>query len=240
MNRCISAWLIVGVVFLNSCIRTPDRIYHKTADYTVNVKKQEYVRDSLYLGYTVLKFIDFQFANYSSLSKPVVVVVDSIFYSPDKLKLFAFCIVRDTNNTNWGLINRPKNKYFYNGRNLIAYRSDINAVWDVHNFDQYTPVRWDTYKEVYNLFRFYYYNQFKDDMGSQWDSTINNLVSVKFDYNLNEKAFWDKSLVWRKGALIPGYYNFQLDGNVRASDPSPVIVRPTIVYPDSILRLYGK
>jgi hypothetical protein len=57
-----------------------------------------------------------------------------------------------------------------------------------------------------------------------------------FGYNLQEKDFWDKSLLWEKGARVKGYYLFQLNGNGgTAIDPLKL---PKIIYPDRISKLF--
>jgi hypothetical protein len=40
----------------------------------------------------------------------------------------------------------------------------------------------------------------------------NNRVEIKFGYNIDDVRFWDKSIVWKKGNRIPGYYGFQTKG----------------------------
>lgn len=216
-----------------------------------------YYRDSLYLATTVWQFMDKKvdiFDYYKQYKIPFAKVridVDSIFYSPDSLKLFAFIIETIPEYEN----NKP-NEYFYSGNCLIGYRTNKSEPWTVYSFDQFTPTGFKNYNKVRNLFRGYYLSngKFKNDYATYWDGIHNdtlgmarsitipkeeNRVNIKFGYNIDDKRFWDSSIVWKKGSRIPGYYAFQTKGNVAPGyTDNPIKIIPHLDYPDSLIRLY--
>ena len=55
-----------------------------------------------------------------------------------------------------------------------------------------------------------------------------------FGYNLQDPEFWDKSLMWQRGATVEGCYNFQLYGLKKEW------ITPPIDYPQEILDLYSE
>ncbi len=216
-----------------------------------------YQRDSLYIATTIWQFMDKKvdiFDFYKQYKIPfdkVRVDVDSIFYSPDSLKLFAFTIASIPDYES-----KIPNKLYFDGMDMIGYRSSKKDIWNIWYFGQYRPSGYDNYNKVRNLFRWYYLGdgKFKNDEGTYWDGVHNdtlgmarsitfpkenNRVSIKFGYNIDDKHFWDSSIVWKKGNRIPGYYGFQTKGDVVPGYmDSPIRIIPHLDYPDSLLNLY--
>ena len=74
---------------------------------------------------------------------------------------------------------------------------------------------------------------------------------MKGDYYtclLQDSCFWsEENVIWRKGDIIPNYYNFQVKSNEhyykRDKDKKPLesflYQLPVINYPDSILEMYN-
>lgn len=210
-----------------------------------------YRRDSMFVATTVWQFINKKvgvFDYYKQYEIPVTklrIDVDSIIYSPDSLKLFAFVIERVPEIEN----NKP-NEYFYGGNPLIGFRKSVHEPWKIYSFGQFTPTGFKNYNKVRDLFRGYFLGdgKFKNDSDYYWDGVHNdtlemnqgsNRVAIKFGYNIDDKRFWDSSIVWKKGSRIPGYYAFQTTGNVAPGyTDSPIRIIPSLKYPDSLLQLY--
>lgn len=210
-----------------------------------------YQRDSLYIATTIWQFMDKQvdiFDYYKQYKIPfnkVNIDIDTIIYSPDSLKLFSFVIERIPEYEN----NKP-NKYFYSGSDMIGYRSSKKEPWNIWYFGEYRPTGWDNYNKVRNLFRWYYLGdgKFKNDYRGYWDGIHYEndtfplqkaRINIKFGYNIDDKHFWDSSIVWKKGNRIPGYYGFQTKGEVVPGYmDSPIRIIPRLDYPDSLLNLY--
>jgi hypothetical protein len=214
----------------------------KKADYTVNIMKEEYFRDSAFLCFTAYEYEKIKFNDPMFNHEDPKIFVDTIIYSPDKLKMFTFLIIKHIDNSNWAKDNYPKQKYFYGGVCLIGYRNRLDTMWTVYDFNWYSTDGWSKYIQVKRLFNYFYFYEFKGNIEYSWDSIKQVDVEEKIGYNLNEADFWTKSIVWRKGARIPGLYNFQIYGNVKPSDAdygrNLEKKMPVINYPDSILKLY--
>ena len=163
--------------------------------------------------------------------------IDTILYSPNKLKLFAFVIIRYPNDK-YAIKKSPNDTIIYDGRCLIAFRDSINRTWNVYEYDQYQPAAWLYYLQVQNLFRDYYFNEFKNAEMWTWNVKTQEFILEKFIYNVNQKDFWKYSSVWRKGNTIQGYYDFQITSGTKPNDKDFEIEMPTIDYPDSILKMF--
>jgi len=200
-----------------------------------------YHRDSLFIATTVRQFMDKEvdiFDFYKQYHIPldrVQVNVDSILYSPDSLKLFSFVIMIVPDYEN----DKPDSIY-YNGYDLIGYRDSKKDIWAIWYFGQYCPSGWDNYNKVRNLFRNYYiyHDRFKNGSNYYWSSKKQDYVSIPFGYNIDDKHFWDSSVVWQKEMPIPGYYPFQVKDQSKPEDKDAVKVIPHLDYPDSLLKLY--
>ena len=200
-----------------------------------------YRRDSMFIATTVWEFIRKQvspFHYYTTFNVPfnkITIDVDSIMYSPDSLKLFAFVIITDPD-----VQHEKYDKFVFSGNSIVGFRSNIKTPWTLYNFDQYSIAGFKKYNSVRNLFRHYYFGNgdFRNDAEYIWDSTKQDRVSMEFGYNLDQPQFWDSSLVWKKGARIPGFYDFQTKGNVTPQDEDPIIHLPHLSYPDSLLNMY--
>jgi len=204
------------------------------ADYKISVSKKEYARDSSFLAITAYGYESAKFGNFNH-DEPAI-FVDTVLYSPDKLKLFSFLIIKAPNKSTWGKDNFPKAKNIFDGLCLIGFRNKPDTMWKLYEFSQYRPSGFTEYKQVQRLLNHYYFYKFKDDFGSKWDLTIGER-SEKFKYNLNEANFWENSIVWRKEARVKGFYNFQVSYLTEYIDS--IIRTPVIQYPDSILKLYS-
>lgn len=218
---------------------------------------ETYKRDSLFLAFTVREFIDKQvdifdfYKKYKIPQDEIGVDVDSIFYSPDSLKLFSFIIMSVPNYQH----GKPTITY-YDGEDMIGFRTSKKNPWTIYYFGQIRPSGIDNYNKVREIFRRYYLGggKFKDDYASYWDGKRNdtlqmaraitfpnedNRINIKFRYNIDDKYFWDSSIVWKKGSRIPGFYSFQTKGNVAPGyRDDPIIAIPSLNYPDSLLNLY--
>ena len=210
-----------------------------------------YRRDSIFIVATIWQFIQKEvspFHYYRTFDVPldkITVEVDSIFYSPDSLKLFSFVIITDPDVQHDNL-----QKYVFSGNSIIGFRLKKNSPWTLYDFDQYSIAGLENYNDVRNSFRNYYLGNgdFKDDGAYYWDGihpdTLNmslgayNRISINFGYNIDDDNFWDKSIVWKKGSRIPGYYSFQTTGNVVLGDSNAIVIIPQLTYRDSLLNLY--
>jgi hypothetical protein len=211
------------------------------------VSDKEYKRDSLYLATTTSAYLQNGYWTYSAYLQDypgaemnkIKVYIDQIYYSPDKLKLIAFEIIKvpllDT--TIRRVIKQYKTNYSYDGGALVGYRENTNQPWTIYPYTHCLSSGLATYNHCQNALRECYFVNLKDDQTYVLDS-IGNWKFIRFQYNLNEPAFW-KGIVWQKGLRIPGYYNFQLKGNYKPGEEKMGVLpylKPN--YPDSLLLQY--
>jgi hypothetical protein len=152
---------------------------------------------------------------------------------------------------------------FYDITALIGFRESINSTWNIYPFTNLIVSCSKSISEGDQLFCKYYFEQMKDNSESVnkkfldknyggevrydiEDETVKDgygdknyqLIFKNYGYNLQDKDFWNRSLIWQKGARIPGLYNFQTTGNVTPDEGNVEMVLPNIKYPDSFLKLY--
>lgn len=200
-----------------------------------------YRRDSLFIVLTVKQFVNngiYPFDFFKQFNIPEQMVhfeVDSIIYSPDRLKFFAF-LIQHAPESNTVYSNKPE--YFFSEYTLIGYRTKKDEIWKIYS-DYYKSVL-NSYNDNRNTFRKYYFGdgKFKYDSDYYWDSSIQDRISIPFKYNLDDLKFWDSSIVWQKGSRIPGYYGFETTGNVKPGEENAIKNLPNFQYSDSLLKLY--
>jgi len=139
---------------------------------------------------------------------------------------------------------------------VIGLRDSTNQIWKIYPLQQVKLTCFKSKENAINQLEDYFFNKMKEDAENvskkyldknyggkvRYDlerKTIelgygdknSELIDKNYGYNLNDKYFWEKSLLWQKGATIKGFYNFQLFG-------MDSLKLPAISYPDSILQLY--
>jgi hypothetical protein len=224
-------------------------------------------KDSLYIMYTVQSWSDSNFDLYHDYSKDGYGIkkedfkykILRAFYSPDSLKFFCWIVTREPNTAD---CKRPQG-YSYSSSDIIGFRNSVKEPWKLYPLELEKAVCFDNENEIMNQLGQYYFQRMKDhseDVNKKFldknyggkvrydleEQTIkdgygdkNDPVILKnYGYNLQDKDFWTKSLIWQKGARIPGLYNFQTTGNVTPDEKNVELYTPKITYPDSILKLY--
>lgn len=207
-----------------------------------NSHTELYVRDSLFIDYTIRQYINLEFDIFSYYKQwdiplnKVSLYIDTIIYSPDSLKFISFLIQKqpdiEHNNTDY---------YFYSGSDMIAYRNSVNDLWNIYYFGEIRPSAYRYYQGVRKVFYDFYFGNgdFKDETRYYWDEKTKDRISIPFGYNLDNPLFWDSSIVWKRGSRINGYYSFQTKGNVTPKSIDPIIILPRIKYPEYILKSFS-
>jgi len=137
---------------------------------------------------------------------------------------------------------------------VIGYRDSINQLWKLYPLDLYSVDCSQTKEIAINIMGKYFFEQMKHDavyvsrqsLKEEYGGSVrydldqkvmkikgreNSNILKDIGYSLHDKDFWDKSLIWQRGATIEGYYDFQLFGT------KPHVL-PEIDYPKEILELY--
>lgn len=147
---------------------------------------------------------------------------------------------------------------------LVGFRNVANRIWEIYPFNEQQVICASSYDETMEVLGKYFFKDMKKDskyvnknfldktfggevrydlekkmkdLGYNYE-VANPLIGKDYGYNLQEIEFWNKSLIWQKGAVIPGYYNFQTKGNVLPNEKDFELKRPKIEYPENIIRLY--
>lgn len=148
------------------------------------------------------------------------IVVDTILYSPDSLKLFAFTFVKRHNQMSKELKEylRPDADYDLENREFIAYRKNKTSIWKTYLFDAtQTNFINPNKEEMRFIVRLLYFERFKNpDFNSH---------RKKYLYNVNEKGFWTGP-IWEKNK--EGEYFFA-ESRVANDD---------YIYPESLLKRF--
>lgn len=201
---------------------------------------------------------------YNMDNRQFEILIPAVFYSPDKKKIIAWYSEKMPNATPIG--DYYKNKICPDGSDtiyytsaLIGFRDDTDKVWQLYPLrNQNVECASSLERAIYFMERFYFNDMkyfqeyvFVEDKAyggklvsedSTYDMNGNNvrLFKREYGYNLQDSAFWNKSLLWQIGARAKGLYNFQTTGNYRPGEDDTAIVLPKVIYPDSILNMYKK
>lgn len=235
----LSGCVLIGIAILSSCCNNHyEANFAKDPIRTASPDKL-YRRDSAFIARTIWEFMDKEVYIYDFYKKynipfsKITVDIDTILYSPDTLKMFAFVIKK---------VPDPESKvpddYYYNGNNVEGFRSSTNEPWIIYPTYFCAVSSMPNYNMVRQTLRNYFFIKFKSASHYIWDSSKQDLILTDYKYNLDEKTFWDSSIVWKKGALTSGAYIFQNKGVVKPDDSDPVWIIPKLNYPDSLLRMY--
>lgn len=251
-----------------SCQNIDDKKEQKLETYDNVPKQIIETRDEQYILFTVEQFIKqhfYTFGYYNDYDhiglklEDVKIEVERIFYSPDKLKMVAWIFYTVPNNKDYA---RKDQNYYYNAEALVGFRENPSTTWLIYPFDEFSANGSGTKDWLHNQMGQYYFekmakdgeyvneNYLDENYGGKIDYDEENrkkrkgtaletpFVMKEFGYNINDVEFWNKSLVWQKGARIPNYYNFQTNGNVTLTHKEPLRKLPVIEYPKEILRQY--
>jgi len=184
-----------------------------------------YARDSQYLAYTIQQFSNLGVVGYGYDIHRVD--IDTIVYSPDSLKLFAFVIDYA----------KADNELNYDGHAILGYRFKTNSPWIVYPVTVIVFAGYTNYNMVRNSLKNAYFKNFSNPAVSGIWNYRNKRFESYPSYNVIDPKFWGNSYIWMKDVSVPGYYEFQFAGG-GVLDSGSVLKIPPIHYPDSLLNLY--
>lgn len=204
--------------------------------YTESLKKTEqYKKDSLFLNYTVYRWIDSSygwFGHYNSRNASngfYKVHIGDIFYDSAKLKITAFVFVEYTTDYIDTLYEKVKdmNAHLFDSHTAMGYRDSINKPWRLFELGEiFMGIRGGSLKSAGDYHASIFLNRIE----------MEKRTATKY-YLPCEEQFWTSPPLWKIGDRVPGYYNFETYMN---ATPLNKDLRPVfkIDYPDSILNLY--
>ena len=195
--------------------------------------------------------------------------IGGAFYSPDKLKLIVWVgekkpnaltrIAYNKENTMLNKICPLGDDTIYSMGAVIGYREDTGKMWQLYPLSNQLVACASTPEEVINVMGQYYFNEMKRHSqfivnedegyggkvlkGKEYDPYLQQYEKFhlkEYGYNLQDTLFWDKSLIWQKGANIEGLYNFQTKGNVTPDEGDVMRMMPRIEYPNEVVKLFNQ
>lgn len=204
--------------------------------YNANVKvTEQYKKDSVFLSYTVYKWIDSSYGWFSHYNRQNVVKgfykvhIGDIFYDSAKLKLTAFIFIEYSTDYIDTIYEKVKDMdaHLFDSHTAMGYRDSINQPWKLFELGEiFMGIRGGSLKSAEDFHASIFLNR----------KEMEKRTSVRY-YLPCEGAFWTSQPFWKIGDRVPGYYNFETYMNA-----TPLIkdLRPVcnIDYPDSLLNLY--
>lgn len=145
-------------------------------------------------------------------------------------------------------------------RALIGIRDD-DALWRLYDMDQQTVqcarsanqarpyLERYFFKQMKTAYRFVNKHTLDPAYGGGVDAarmtgpglapdTDSPFIPKQYGYNLQDPGFWTNSLVWQRGAMIPGLYLFETRDGAQPGYNDLPLVPPPVPYPASIRQLF--
>lgn len=171
--------LSVMLVGCSSDDTTPGEFKNKTT-----VSDSAYAQDSLYFSNQIMSFIKeeksaFYPKSYDHLTSKVY--IDTILYSPSKLKAAFFAIIKNSNSKL--LVSDNPDGFHFNAKCFLARRDSLSNNWDLKWFRIMNINRYSDYEEISKQIRKRYFVDL-EKIDSE-DGTS------RYKYNLNDVRFWD-------------------------------------------------
>ncbi len=238
----ISMILLLTILFLSlgACrqeISVSEKVLKGEPGWAFSMPPQLYERDSAYIAITAKTRLGNLWDRPGYTDS---LMVDTIFYSPDRLKLFAFIIERKPERKNF--IESTGIMHSYRGDAYVGFRYSVGQTWELYAFDLGLLGTYETPEKAKQVLQWLYFKKLKEAP----DFIINEdgkWQEERFGANLGERAFWS-SMLWRKGTRAPGLYIFQtyrwLMSGHSPSEQVKVKNFESIDYPKDLLEMFKK
>lgn len=173
-----------------------------------------------------------------SLAGRVKVQIDRIFYSPDTLKLFAFAIARIPE---W----RPRaprgRSFYYDGLAMAGYRPDRGACWKLFYHNDFTPIGGHSYEDISDAMHRWFLKEANFASDKMYAHENGEAVLRSFNYTPADSLFWTgKGLMWRKGALAPGHFYFEVDRDPTIRNPARTRMKRPLPMSESTRQMFSR
>jgi len=262
LNKIYLLGILLAVLSLHACSQLANNEKIETYDQYRTQKIEP--RDSLFILYTVREWGKQEWWTwairtdmYKVKTEDITYFIGGTFYSPDRKKMMVWVGKKIPNVATTTLYDKKDtniNKLCPNGADtiytlsaLIGIRDSIDQIWKLYPFDNEVADCFDAKDKVINILGQYYFEKMKTHAMYrmvQSGEKKGQLESTTYDYNLQDKGFWDKCWLWEKDTVgANNLYPFQLKGydykgikcDTKCADPYDP---PVINYPQEILKLY--
>jgi len=170
------AFLFIGMIILTMSCKGQTNKTLSRYESTVKVSKSLYQGDSMQV-HDILKKMLYQhlhpFRPQKQFDSETKIFVDSILYSPDRLRMVVFVITR--NSTGKLLKKENKAPFFYNANYLFCSRDNEKSHIRVYDY------------VGFNLVNYYKYNEVKERLK---EFCFSGLGGKQNKYNIDDKRFW--------------------------------------------------
>ena len=175
-------WLyVILIIFLSSCNSengTPAQYKYK-----ITISKIEYKLDSAKimnkLTYMLKKNVH-PFTPAKQFDRNTQLFLDSIIYSPDKNKMIALVISKNSNSKLEQPLNYKTN-FHYNGNYLYCKKVTSNNDIIVSDYSSFNLIHWETYNDVKERLK-------EECFEVRYQLGIRDKKPI---YNLDDKRFWE-------------------------------------------------
>lgn len=251
---CCSLFALCGCAQNNTSENTYDEYRNQRIE----------ARDSLYILHTLKGWGEADWWTwgvrsdiYKLNSNDVEYYIAGTFYSPDRKLLLVWAGQKKPNadtrksyNTDDAEVNRlcPNGAdTVYSLTALIGIRDSSNQTWKLYPFNQQQATCYSNKQGAINVLEQYYFREMKMHQMyrmMQSGARKGHKVLQKYDYNLQDKDFWDKCWLFQKDTVGSyGLYPFQIkgyryDGDRCTQNCAEPYNLPAIEYPKRILDLY--
>jgi hypothetical protein len=150
----------------------------------VKLDKRQYTKDSIEIYAVLKKMLSAHlnpFIPVKEFDSGTKILVDSIIYSPDKLRIIVFVITKNT--VDKLLIKENDSLFFYNANYLYCSRTNKNSPIKIYDYAGFKLVNYYNLKDIKERLRDYCFHENQDE--------------IEENYNLDDVRFWkSKGFDW--------------------------------------------
>ena len=260
-HRWCSLLLIVALLNGSCSMKNPFAI----ENYAQYLHQKIDYRDSIYAIYTLEQWRNKSWQFYGEISKTYQLNNSQIknfivapFYSPDRKKIIIWYAEKCPNAKNRCNCSYSKDRkvdWLCNSAGdtivdvlgLIGIRENINAPFKLYPLENVKTSCYENVNDALSNLCQYYFHEMKDfQMGRMMQSgdRKGHEESSAYQYNIQDKDFWDKCWIWEKdtvgshGLYVFEIYGYNYNGTKCTPDCADPYNPPVIDYPKEILDLY--
>jgi hypothetical protein len=183
IKNMIKIYLLTVVVLLTTC-KSKYKSTPKEYKNTIGVGSMMYQSDTSEIRNVLMEMLNEHlqpFRPKELFDATSTIYLDTVIYSPDKLKMVALVI---TENSTTKLLHKTNNaKFFFNGNYLFCSRTDLTSKIFVYDYSSH------------NIVHYYKYNDIKTRLH---EYCFKELSSEIFDgekgYNIDDLRFWNSKV----------------------------------------------
>ena len=173
--------LILLLIFTSSCCKDCKRLGGTPTKYKYRIKgvtHVEYSSDTIAIQRILTKMLDKRIKplDLKTYDEKTVLFIDSLVYSPDKLRMIVFVITR---NSTMKMLHRENDApFFYDAYYLFCSRDSLNKPIKVYS------------RAGFGLINFYDYAEIREALHKYCFNQLLKLDGTTQHYNIDDVRFW--------------------------------------------------